>query len=136
MNGCRWQVVMIALLLGLPGSAVQAQAGGADLSADAVAGAQDAESGAKPDSKSVCVDAEVDGARALSYNCLSRQLAPKAIAGSANPASTAANALATGPSNRVGTFNESAESIRFGTNWGKSVLPQRPSQPQAVPLGH
>jgi hypothetical protein len=34
----------------------------------------------------------------------------------------------------VGTFNYSAESIRFGSNWGKSVEPQRPPPVPVVPL--
>ncbi|WP_260858419.1 hypothetical protein [Paraburkholderia sp. BCC1885] len=84
-------------------------------------------------SKQVCVDAEVDGERALSYDCLNQQLAPAAVAGGA-VAPNAAQALATAPSNRVGTFNYSAESIRFGSNWGKSVFPQRPAPVQPVPL--
>ena len=84
-------------------------------------------------SKRVCVDAEVDGVRALSYDCLSQQLAPASVAGGASAANPT-QALATGPSNRTGTFNYSAESIRFGSNWGKSVTPQRPQPPQAVPL--
>jgi hypothetical protein len=84
-------------------------------------------------SKRVCVDAEVDGVRALSYDCLSQQLAPTHVA-SGPAAPNSAEAIATGPSNRTGTFNYSAESIRFGSNWGKSVTPQRPSPPQVVPL--
>lgn len=82
--------------------------------------------------KTVCVDAEVDGARALSYDCLSQQLQPRAAAG--NAASGAASEhLAMQPSNRVGTFNLSAERNRFGSNWGKSATPQRPAPPVAVP---
>jgi hypothetical protein len=96
------------------------------------AGGAAAGSAAGP-SKRVCVDAEVDGVRALSYDCLSQQLAPTPVAG--GPAApNSAEALATGPSNRTGTFNYSAESIRFGSNWGKSVTPQRPQPPQVVPL--
>lgn len=90
---------------------------------------------AVPDSvsKPVCVDAEVDGVRALSYDCLNRQLTPSATS-RAPVALNPAEALATGPSNQVGTFNYSAESNRFGSNWGKSVFPQRPALPQAVPI--
>lgn len=83
--------------------------------------------------KRVCVDTEVDGVRTLSYDCLSQQLTPAAVASGAS-AIDPAQALATGPSNRTGTFNYSAESIRFGSNWGKSVTPQRPPPPQVVPL--
>ncbi|WP_246287319.1 hypothetical protein [Paraburkholderia sediminicola] len=76
-------------------------------------------------SKRVCVDVEIDGERALSYDCLSRQLAPTVPADVA-ASQSAAQALANGPSNRVGTFNLSAERNRFGANWGKSITPQRP----------
>jgi hypothetical protein len=76
-------------------------------------------------SKRVCVDVEVGGERTLSYDCLSQQLTPTTPPDA--PASqSAAQALANGPSNRVGTFNLSAERNRFGANWGKSITPQRP----------
>ncbi|MCX4161687.1 MULTISPECIES: hypothetical protein [Paraburkholderia] len=93
--------------------------------------APNASSGTKP----VCIDAEVDGQRALSYGCLSAQLAPKAAPAATGVAASqsAAEALANGPSNRVGTFNLSAERNRFGSNWGKSVTPQRPPPSVAVP---
>ncbi|HEY1611571.1 MAG TPA: hypothetical protein VGG24_20085 [Paraburkholderia sp.] len=85
--------------------------------------------------KRVCVDVEVNGATALSYDCLSQQLAPTpSPADAASGASNAATGLATAPSNKVGTFNYSGESIRFGSNWGKSVTPQRPAPVPVVPL--
>ena len=80
----------------------------------------------------VCVDAEVDGRRALSYDCLSAQLKPSPTP-EAGASQTAAEGLATAPSNRLGTFNLSTEQNRFGANWGKSVTPQRPAPPVAVP---
>jgi hypothetical protein len=84
--------------------------------------------------KRVCVNAEIDGVRALSYDCLSQQLAPSpTIAEPGSPANPA-EALATASSNRSGTFNESAEHNRFGSNWGKSVTPQRPPPLVAVPI--
>jgi hypothetical protein len=87
--------------------------------------------------KRVCVNAEIDGVRALSYDCLSQQLAPTpAVAEPGNPANPAnpAEALANASSNRSGTFNESAEHNRFGSNWGNSVTPQRPPPLVAVPV--
>lgn len=84
--------------------------------------------------KRVCVDVEVGGERTLSYDCLSQQLTPTTPPDA--PASqSAAQALANGPSNRVGTFNLSAERNRFGANWGKSITPQRPQPPQPAPIG-
>ncbi|KVS34203.1 hypothetical protein LGN07_10620 [Burkholderia cepacia] len=81
--------------------------------------------------KPVCVDAEVDGKRALSYDCLSQQLKPKADP-QAGASQTDAERLSKQPSNRLGTFNLSTERNRFGSNWGRSVTPQRPDAPVAV----
>lgn len=83
-------------------------------------------------SKQVCIDAEVNGQRALSYDCLNAQLRPKAVP-QAGASETTTESLAKGPSNRVGTFNLSAERNRFGANWGKSITPQRPARPVVVP---
>jgi hypothetical protein len=84
--------------------------------------------------KRVCVNAEIDGVRALSYDCLSQQLAPTPTIGEPGTPANPAEALATASSNRSGTFNESAEHNRFGSNWGKSVTPQRPPPVVAVPV--
>jgi len=82
--------------------------------------------------KPVCVDAEVNGQRALSYDCLATQLQPQP-ATDRGASQSAAEAAAKQPSNRVGTFNLSTEQNRFGSNWGKSATPQRPAPPVAVP---
>lgn len=82
--------------------------------------------------KPVCVDAEVDGKRALSYDCLSQQLKPKAEP-QTGASQTDSERLSKQPSNRLGTFNLSTEQNRFGSNWGRSVTPQRPDAPVAVP---
>jgi hypothetical protein len=96
------------------------------------AGSGAAQAAAPNNGKRVCVNAEMNGVQALSYDCLSQQLAPKpsAAASGLNPAEAQAKA----PSNQTGTFNYSAESIRFGNAWGKSVTPQRPAPATAVPL--
>ncbi|WP_434115673.1 hypothetical protein [Paraburkholderia caffeinilytica] len=116
MTACQWSRHTLVTLVGL------SLAGIAWAQATAPA----------PASKPVCVDAEVDGVRTLSYGCLNRQLAPTPIAGGA-ASQTAAEALAKRPSNQVGTFNLSGEQNRFGANWGKSVTPQRPPALQVVP---
>ncbi|AGK46422.1 hypothetical protein BTI_1863 [Burkholderia thailandensis MSMB121] len=85
-----------------------------------------------PTPKPVCVDAEVDGKRALSYDCLGAQLKPKAEP-QAGASQTDSERLSKQPSNRLGTFNLSAERNRFGANWGKSATPQRPAAPVAIP---
>ncbi|WGS45940.1 hypothetical protein LFL97_24960 [Burkholderia sp. JSH-S8] len=113
-RGARWSVMVAGMWLA---GAAHAQAG-----RPPAAGSQPGVA-AKP----VCVDAEVDGRRALSYDCLSAQLKPKGAS------QAATEGLAKAPSNRLGTFNLSAERNRFGTNWGKSATPQRPAPPVAVP---
>ena len=85
-------------------------------------------------SKRVCVDVEVGGEHALSYDCLSQQLTPT-LPPDAAASQSVTQGLVNGPSNRVGTFNLSAERNRFGSNWGKSITPQRPQPVQAAPLG-
>lgn len=84
-----------------------------------------------------CVTVEVDGIRTLPYDCLSRQLAPPAPrAGAAKrEASEAPSARSAGrPSNQLGLFNRSATSIRMGSNFGRSALPQRPPPSGPSPL--
>jgi hypothetical protein len=81
----------------------------------------------------VCVEAEVNGVRGLSYPCLSEQLAPKAGPDTRAASVSAAEAAATQPSNRLGLFNLSGEQNRFGGNWGQSVQPQRPAPPPPPP---
>lgn len=111
--------VLAVALIQAPASAPHAQTGGAAASAAAA-------------KKTVCVDAQVQGQRALSYDCLAAQLKPKTAAPS-GASQSAAEALAKSPSNRLGTFNLSTERNRFGSNWGKSATPQRPAPPVAVP---
>lgn len=115
---------IVCLLLA---TGAHAQAGRAAASAAAPAPASPG-SAAKP----VCVDAEVDGKRALSYDCLSQQLKPKADP-QAGASQTDSERLSKQPSNRLGTFNLSTERNRFGSNWGRSTTPQRPDAPVAVP---
>ncbi|AWV03659.1 hypothetical protein DM992_31135 [Burkholderia sp. JP2-270] len=98
----------------------------------AASAAMPAPAGPGSAAKPVCVDAEVDGKRALSYDCLSQQLKPKAEP-QAGASQADSERLSKQPSNRLGTFNLSTERNRFGSNWGRSVTPQRPDAPVAVP---
>ncbi|GAB7524650.1 hypothetical protein [Paraburkholderia sp. 2C] len=100
--------------------------------ADAGTDAASTQAAAPNNGKRVCVNAEVNGVQALSYDCLSQQLAPTPSAAASGI--SAAEALAKSPSNQVGTFNYSAESIRFGNAWGKSATPQRPGTPAPAPV--
>lgn len=82
---------------------------------------------------SSCVDVSVNDRPALSYACLNQRLAS-----STHPTPTPQvqlDAVAHAPSNQqVGQFNFSAFSHQMGSNLGKSVIPQRPAQPAALPL--
>ncbi|SAI65578.1 Uncharacterised protein [Bordetella ansorpii] len=73
-----------------------------------------------------CVDVEVNGYRAPSYDCLSQQMAPRARAPHENPA-LASEGVARMPSNQLGLFNRAATSNRMGSNFGNSAFPQRPA---------
>jgi len=70
-----------------------------------------------------CVDVQVGSAQ--SYDCINQKL--QATAREAHEATGAeAPYNAVSPSNVTGQFNESATRERLGTNFGKSVIPQRP----------
>lgn len=101
-------------------------------SAHAQGGGAAAPASAGSTEKPVCVDAEIDGKRALSYDCLSQQLQPKAEP-RAGASQTDSERLSKQPSNRLGTFNLSTERNRFGSNWGRSITPRRPDAPVPVP---
>ena len=123
LAGTLWQVLVLGVVVwALPGHCARAATD--NPAASAVP--------AQAPSQHVCVDAEVNGERALSYDCLTQRLAPPPAAQDAD-ASNAAEALVKSPSNKAGTFNWSAESIRFGSSWQKSAIPQRPAPVPAVP---
>ncbi|WP_114814924.1 hypothetical protein [Paraburkholderia kururiensis] len=126
----KWQRTAAMLVCGALSASAYAQSGQRKADASGAAAAE-ATSGTKP----VCVDAEINGQRAPSIDCLNAQLRPKPSAADAaqGASPTAAEVNAKGPSNRVGTFNLSTERNRFGSNWGKSVTPQRPAAPVNVP---
>jgi hypothetical protein len=126
----------VTLSLSIAGAAAMVAMRGAawaqDAPADAGRNASATHAAAPNNGKRVCVNAEVNGVQALSYDCLSQQLAPAPSAAASGI--SAAEALAKSPSNQVGTFNYSAESIRFGNAWGKSATPQRPTTPAPAPV--
>lgn len=94
--------------------------------------AADAGSPALPaDPPGACVDVEVGGYRALSYDCLSQQMTPPENKAPGNPA-LASEEIAKQSSNRLGMFNRSAFSNRMGSNAGNSAFPQRPPAVQYI----
>lgn len=79
-----------------------------------------------------CISVEVNGVRTLPYECLSRQLASPQTTVSAEKLrdiSPLSARNAARPTNELGLFNRSATSIRMGSNFGHSAMPQRPSSP-------
>lgn len=74
-----------------------------------------------------CVEVEVDGVRAPSYNCLSQKLQPKATGpNGATAPKLASEEIIQRPSNQLGLFNRAATGHRMGNTFGTSVYPQRP----------
>lgn len=119
LPGLVWQLAVLAVL----------DASGSQFAAW---GEQPASASSDGGAGHVCVDAEVNGERALSYDCLNQKLTP-ASSVQAGSAPGTAESLVKAPSNKSGTFNYSGESIRFGSNWQKSATPQRPTPVPAVP---
>ncbi len=84
-----------------------------------------------PQTQQSCVDVKVGSAQ--SYDCLNQKLS--AVAHNAQrPSSQDAPYSATSPGNVTGQFNESATRDRLGTNFGKSVTPERPAVTIPPPL--
>lgn len=73
-----------------------------------------------------CVEVEVDGVRAPSYNCLSQKLQPKVAPNSTTTPLMGSEAIIQRPSNQLGLFNRAATGHRMGNTFGTSVYPQRP----------
>ncbi|MGE7991500.1 hypothetical protein ACQKPE_10705 [Pseudomonas sp. NPDC089554] len=77
-----------------------------------------------------CINVQVGQSRALSYDCLTRQLqnSDGQRAAQANRKAQAFDVTRQAP-NRLGLFNQSATGQRMGNNFGNSAFPQRPSTP-------
>ncbi len=81
---------------------------------------------AAPPSHDTCVDVAVG--TAASYACINQQLQQASQNSQRFSSDGSAPYNATSPSNVTGQFNEDATRNRLGTNFGKSVTPQRPVQ--------
>ncbi|MDC3929300.1 hypothetical protein [Pseudomonas aeruginosa] len=74
-----------------------------------------------------CINTEVNGYQALSYECLSRQMAdPDSAARARREQELDSAAIVRRPPNQLGLYNQSATRIRLGTSFGNSVEAQRP----------
>nr|WP_321272719.1 hypothetical protein [Alcaligenes faecalis] len=76
-----------------------------------------------------CVSVVVNGQTALSYDCLSQQMQPKAKA-PGTPGMGSETIIQKGP-NAMGLVNPATTSNRMGSNFGTSAYPQRPPRPSA-----
>lgn len=75
-----------------------------------------------------CINVEINGYKALSYECLSEQLANPQGAAAARANQAAMNVpIERRPANQLGLYNQSATRIRMGNTFGKSAQAQRPA---------
>ncbi|MEC5319234.1 hypothetical protein VSX61_09810 [Brenneria populi subsp. brevivirga] len=72
-----------------------------------------------------CVEAEVNGQRALPLDCYQQLMAPSASA-ARQPPSLAPPDIGARQPNNLGLFSPSALRNRMGNTLGKSAYPQRP----------
>lgn len=75
-----------------------------------------------------CISAEVNGYKALSYDCLSQRLANPEGAEAARRNQAALQVpIERRPANQLGLATPAATGVRMGANFGHSVQPQRPA---------
>jgi hypothetical protein len=79
-----------------------------------------------------CTDVQVGSAQ--SYDCINAQLGNVANAQPRPSSATDAPISASSPGYETGTFNQAATANRLGQNFGKSVVPYRPTQNIPPPL--
>ncbi|MBR8652349.1 hypothetical protein KDH83_03390 [Achromobacter sp. Marseille-Q0513] len=83
-----------------------------------------------PDAKAgkaatACIDTEVNGYRALSYECLNQKMAPEAAP--KPPPTLESEAITHRPPNQMGLPTPATIGNRMGNTFGTSAYPQRPS---------
>jgi hypothetical protein len=79
-----------------------------------------------------CVTVEVNGNKALPYDCYQRNMTPSATPERGTPAMDSATVAGQAP-NRLGLFNLSTLRNRMGNTLGQGVRPQRPPAPPPLP---
>ncbi|MFF7399864.1 hypothetical protein ACFZAI_25670 [Achromobacter sp. NPDC008082] len=112
---------VLLALAGPPSFAADAQPAGAS----AASGASGARSAPAPAAAGgACIDTEVNGYRALSYDCLNQKMAPSAPV---RPApSLESEAITQRPPNQMGLPTPATIGNRMGNTFGTSAYPQRP----------
>ena len=71
-----------------------------------------------------CIETEVNGYRALSYDCLNQKMAPTAAP--RPPSVLESEAITQGPPNQMGLPTPATIGNRMGNTFGTSAYPQRP----------
>ncbi|QVQ26995.1 hypothetical protein [Achromobacter deleyi] len=71
-----------------------------------------------------CIDTEVNGYRALSYDCLNQKMAPAAAP--RPPGGLESEAVTQRPPNQMGLPTPATIGNRMGNTFGTSAFPQRP----------
>ncbi|WP_236209466.1 hypothetical protein [Pseudomonas tohonis] len=75
-----------------------------------------------------CISAEVNGYKALSYDCLTQRLAnPQGAEAARRNRAAMQVPIERRPANQLGLATPAATGVRMGANFGQSVLPQRPA---------
>ena len=72
-----------------------------------------------------CIDTEVNGYRALSYDCLNQKMAPDAAP--KPPPTLGSEAITQKPPNQMGLPTPATIGNRMGNTFGTSAYPQRPA---------
>ncbi|AMG39698.1 hypothetical protein [Achromobacter xylosoxidans] len=72
-----------------------------------------------------CIDTEVNGYRALSYDCLNQKMAPDAAP--KPPPTLGSEAITQKPPNQMGLPTPATIGNRIGNTFGTSAYPQRPA---------
>lgn len=79
-----------------------------------------------------CVTVEVDGYKALPYDCYQKKMTPSSEPDRGRPAIHSTTIAGQAP-NRLGLFNLSTLRNRMGNTLGQGVRPQRPPAPPPLP---
>lgn len=111
-------LLCLAAMSALPSTAAQAQPDPARVPAPAAS----ARKPAAPEG--ACIDTEVNGYRALSYDCLNQKMAPAPAP--RPPAALESEAVTQGPPNQMGLPTPATIGNRMGNTFGTSAFPQRP----------
>ena len=74
-----------------------------------------------------CVQVQIAGQKPSPYDCLNQQLQQQ-VQG-VSPTQPQVPLSANSQSNQVGTFNQQGVAEQYGSNFGKSAIPQRPPVP-------